>query len=288
MAEFFSFKKAPIKLLLLTPSSVLVGCATASSCDFNNAWTRGILSFSVASLLLFYLNKQLFGGAKSPETANKDQIKYVLAMNATTFALTGLAVVVAATYRWEIALLLSGSCLLGGGFLGLLFGFPQGVAQRDAASKSPGNGSGNKDQKSTDQGQTPLITGQPGVQPTPDPSHAPTPAAPAVQSNVVVKSAPPKDTTDGKQASSDQPVSTNLLAESAATLGKVVAGFSLAKIGVIQDQLWNMSTAIAPIVGNGSQQISTIFAESMILYFIATGFLSGLFLPSYFMKGRFS
>jgi hypothetical protein len=82
---------------------------------------------------------------------------------------------------------------------------------------------------------------------------------------------------------------TKLVAESAATLGKVITGFTLADARPIYNEFRHISHAVSPALSCGSADCNPdtnhILAAVMILYFLATGFLSGLFLPSYFMKG---
>jgi hypothetical protein len=111
--------------------------------------------------------------------------------------------------------------LLVGAFFGLLFGYPQGVAQ--SATHPP--------------------VSQPGQE---------VPAVP--------------QTTPQK----------NLIAESASTLGKVIAGFTLAKSGVLVDHFHHVCSAVAPALGRPDGGV--VLAGAIILYFFATGFFSGLLL----------
>jgi hypothetical protein len=80
----------------------------------------------------------------------------------------------------------------------------------------------------------------------------------------------------------------NVVAESAVTQGKVIAGFTLATLTPGYNLFVHLCHIIAPAMGAVAPNVSPVLAASMLAYFLATGFLSGLFLPSYFMSGRFS
>lgn len=161
----------------------------------------------------------------SSSSASSLPVKYVIAFNSCCFVYLGLAGTVLVCGGWEAGALLGGTCLLIGGFLGLLFGYPQGVAQQSA----PGA-----------QGQNPVAT-----------------------------------TSREK----------SLVAESAATLGKVIAGFTLAKFGQITIHYSSLCQTIGPALGIGMPgNTSNVVAGIIMAYFLATGFLSGLLLPSYFMR----
>ena len=138
--------------------------------------SRALAAFSVAGIVIL-----LAHGAFFPATANESRaaddptvVRRAIAYDSVVFTITGFAAAVAATPLWQTTLLLGGACLLIGAFFGLLFGYPQGVAQAG---------------------------GKPGPSGQLDPAAQP--------------SAPQR----------------NLIAESASTLGKVIAGFTLAKVG---------------------------------------------------------
>jgi hypothetical protein len=114
-----------------------------------------------------------------------------------------------------------------GGFFGLLFGYPQGVAQQIKT----------------------------------------------VQAGEANQQAPNRDKT--------------LLADSAATLGKVITGFTLAKLGTVSTEFENLCKTIGPVLGAQDAVAAQVLAGVIVAYFLATGFLSGLLLPSYFMSDRF-
>ena len=93
------------------------------------------------------------------------------------------------------------------------------------------------------------------------------------------KSATPQGTTSAQDK--------NLLAESASTLGKIIAGFTLAKSGDLVHYTSRLCHTIAPAFGPDNST-NHLMALAMLVYFLSTGFLSGLLLPSYFMAGVFA
>jgi hypothetical protein len=211
---------------------------------------RAFLAFGIAAAVIWSAHNTFFAANRNatpppaaadavPPTAavpandaGDNSVRYVIVFDSIVFTLVGLATAVAAAPGWEIALLLCGSCLLVGAFFGLLFGYPQGVAQSATH------------------------------QPVPQTAQA-TPVAP--------------QTTPQK----------NLIAESASTLGKVIAGFTLAKWGVLVEHFHHICTAVAPALGRQQNpQEDLVLAGAIILYFFATGFFCGLLLPPYFMSGR--
>jgi|SRR5579859_4543076 len=185
---------------------------------------RSCIVFVLAAVLLLAANRAFF-----PPDSNRtgpEAVPYVISFNCATAIIVGIAVTVLACNRWQIGFLLAGSCLLIGGFFGLLFGYPQGVAQQ-AASSTAG-------------------------QATPAAAH-------------------------GK----------SLVADSAATLGKVIAGFTLAKADTISKHYSSLSSALGPALGGLDASQSHVLAGVIVSYFLATGFLCGLFLPAYFMSDKF-
>jgi hypothetical protein len=191
----------------------------------NPSVVRGCVVFIMAAGLLYGANKAFF--ARNAKKDDPLSVRFVIAFDSVVFITVGLAATVLACSRWEPAFLLAGSSLLIGGFFGLLFGYPQGVAQQNK-SVEPG------------------------------------------QAN------PPASNRDK-----------TLLADSAATLGKVIAGFTLAKLSTVSTQYWNLCKIIGPVLGAQDAPSSHVLAGVIISYFLATGFFSGLLLPSYFMSDRF-
>lgn len=204
---------------------------------------RTVLVLGVAAALILASTRVFFSGG-----SNVTSVRYVVAFDAVVFVILGLAATVLACGRWETAVLLAGSSLMIGGFIGLLFGYPQGVAQQAASLSAsqpsatpPGNANGQAANGAADPGQ----------------EAAPVPKAIHAQ---------------------------NLVAESAATLGKVITGFTLAKVGGMSDYFGKLTNLIGPALGSSDTAATApVLAGVIITYFLATGFLCGLFLPPYFM-----
>jgi hypothetical protein len=229
---------------------------------------RTFLAFGAAGSVIWFAHNKLFPKSSSPgEAAVANQapgidvddasvkpssVRNAIAFDSIIFTLLGLATAVAAAPQWETALLLSGTCLLIGAFFGLLFGYPQGVA-----TSQPSHDTGPSDQ-----------TKQQG--------------APLQQDTIQQKT--PARTTQIPPQSMPQK---NLIAESASTLGKVIAGFTLAKAGPLIQHFQRICHTVAPALCHQSSDGGIVLAGAIILYFFATGFFSGLLLPSYFMSGKF-
>jgi hypothetical protein len=49
-------------------------------------------------------------------------------------------------------------------------------------------------------------------------------------------------------------------------------------------QFWNLCHTLGPVLGGVDQSTNYVLASLILAYFLATGFLSGLLLPSYFMS----
>jgi hypothetical protein len=175
--------------------------------------------------LLIAANRAIY----SPGPGNTDPtfVRYTILYTAVIAIIVGAAIVMIACESWDSPLLISLSCLLIGGFFGLLFGYPSGVAQQTANSP---NGNTN----------------------------------------------PPKAVTPRK----------TLLAESASTLGKVITGFTLARAGDAHTAFHNACGHLAPAFVRNAPT-GELMAGAVLSYFLATGFLSGLFLPTYFMSDKF-
>jgi hypothetical protein len=183
---------------------------------------RGCIVFIVGSGLLYVANKAFF--PSRADRGDSRSVRFVIAFDSVLFIIVGLSATILACDHWEVASLLAGACLLIGGFFGLLFGYPQGVAQQATASK-PGD------------------------------------TNPPIQNK-----------------------EKNLVAESAATLGKVLTGFTLAKLGTVSGHFWNLCHTLGPALGGQDSATSHVLASVILTYFLLTGFLSGILLPSYFMS----
>jgi hypothetical protein len=182
---------------------------------------RACIVFIIGSGLLYVANKAFFPG--QTDRNDSRMVRFVIAFDSVLFIIVGLSATILACDHWEVASLLAGACLLIGGFFGLLFGYPQGVAQQ----------------------------------------------------------ATPKT---GETNPQNQNKEKNLVAESAATLGKVLTGFTLAKLGTVSGHFWNLCHTLGPALGAQDAATSHVLASVILAYFLSTGFLSGILLPSYFMS----
>lgn len=187
---------------------------------------------TLAAVLLYTANRTFLPKSENPDDLNG--VRFVIAFDSVVFIIVGLAAAILACKNWAGALLLCGSCLLTGGFFGLLFGYPQGVAQQTQSPRPEGR-------QSPEPGQTNLQM-------------------------------PNRDKT--------------LLAESAVTLGKVLAGFTLAKISDVSGYYWHLCGVMGPLLGAQEQTPPQALAAVIMAYFLATGFFSGLLLPPYFMGDK--
>jgi hypothetical protein len=183
---------------------------------------RASIVLILAACLLYGANRRFFSQLQS--TGDPIGVRFVIAFDSVVFVIVGLAATILSCGHWETAVLLAGSCLLIGGFFGLLFGYPQGVAQQ--------------------------------VRPL---------------------------TSNAQTPSRDK----NLLADSAATLGKVITGFTLAKASQISVHYSNLCQTLGPALGAQELAAANVLAGLIVAYFLATGFLSGLLLPPYFMSDQF-
>jgi hypothetical protein len=183
---------------------------------------RACIVFTIATALLYGANKVFFAPGQS--LTDPLNVRFVIAFDVVVFVIVGLSATILACNHWEAASLLAGACLLIGGFFGLLFGYPQGVAQQ-STSTQPNSSATTNHQK-------------------------------------------------------------NLLADSAATLGKVITGFTLAKLGQLSTHYGAICTTIGPVLGAQEPTAATVLAGIIITYFLATGFFAGLLLPPYFMSGQ--
>lgn len=198
-------------------------------------------------------------------------VRYVVAFDAVVFVVLGTAATVLACSQWETAVLLAGSSLLIGGFVGLLFGYPQGVAQQAAtqtAQQAAGQNANQANAVAVNAAQDPAQA--PAAAPAAPQALAPAPAAQPAP-------APVPAAPGGARAQ-------NLVAESAATLGKVIAGFTLAKVQGIGAYFSQFTGQIGPALGSSDPAHASVLAGVILTYFAATGFLCGLFLPPYFMS----
>jgi hypothetical protein len=244
----------PKNLKLYGPSAVLcvvlaVALLECWRMPLSTSGPRALVAFAVAGLVISLAHNAFFPARIDGDSKNSIEdpasVSRAIAYDSVVFTLAGLATVVAAAPQWETALLVSGACLLIGAFFGLLFGYPQGVAQ--STTTPPHGHLDQMEPRASIPDGTPLL------------------AKPTQQST------PQK----------------NLIAESASTLGKVIAGFTLARAGPLTQHFHLICDAVAPALGRQSAVGNSVLAGAIILYFFGVGFFSGLLLPSYFMSGKF-
>ena len=248
--------------------------------------------------------------------ANAGKIPYIIAFNITIFVIFGLALAATASREWATACLCSGACLLAGGFIGLLFGIPYG---RTASDIMAGGAS------SPPTSDTPTVSGaskagsdvshegaevispvaqqpQPGavqVEPQePDAALAPqVPLASAQSTPTVQKGGTQPPGGPSAAAKIQTAAGKNLLEDTASSLSKLLTGASLVKVASIYHFFQKTSWTVGYYLTDGNLRSEgtvhpqyasaniAVLGGALILYFLMLGFLSGLFLPAYFMKG---
>jgi hypothetical protein len=262
---------------------------------------RILVAFAVASFVIWFAYGQIFpkrkpgsgaseGGGGSALAANATgdfwSVPYAIAFDAIVFSVAGLAVAVAAAPQWQTALLLSGTCLLIGAFFGLLFGYPQGVAQSATTRSSPAPVLP-AESPAAEKGST-VENGATAENAATAGDSANAGKATAAGNGGAAATDLPGAKTTGNRAAQQAMPQKNLIAESASTLGKVLAGFTLAKAEPLIRHFHYLCNIVGPALGlQNSPDAGFVLAGAIILYFFATGFFSGLLLPSYFMSGKF-
>jgi hypothetical protein len=274
---------------------------------------RILLAFVVAAFVLWFAHRRIFPAKKSTAlgttvmgTDDPSSVRYAIAFDAVVFTIVGLAATVAAAPQWQMAFLLSGTCLLIGAFFGLLFGYPQGVAQTSAAQPSHEL---RQPAEQTPAGNNPSAANPATAMDAAAGNGTTTANSTAAENNAAEAGATEKPAAtdngatpaNGTPAAADgaawsaagnrPPQSTpqkNLIAESASTLGKVIAGFTLAKADPLVHHFHQICNVVGPALGQQhSPDAGVVLAGAIMLYFFATGFFSGLLLPTYFMSGKF-
>lgn len=196
-------------------------------------------------------------------SSKKHAIQYVIAFDVVLALVLGFVTLIPAAYYWGTACLSAGACVFGGGILGLLFGMPLGnESKNDELNQA----------KITAQRAKDSADKAPDAQ-----KLAFTATATEAQKKV-----------DRLSADSG---SRNLLSNSASALNKVLAGAGLVKAKslflLFKTTSWNITLAVNfsssdPSIGKPT---NSVLGGAIILYFGLLGFISGLFLPAYFMRG---
>jgi hypothetical protein len=193
-----------------------------------------------------------------PEHTGSLPVGNVVAFNAASCIVIGMAAVVAAADRWPVAMLWSGAALFAGVFLGILFGVPYTAttvaAKRTAKHRPPSNAPA-------------LAHATAAATPGPPPLVREDPGAPAHEEN------PPPP-----------PKSQTLLIEAASWFSKFLAGATFAQAKNLMVLFVRISRAVgAYIVVAGPNDHVAAVGGGLLLYFGLCGFLAGLILPSYFV-----
>jgi hypothetical protein len=197
-------------------------------------------------------------------STQKLEVKYIIAFDVVFFIVAGLGALFSAATYWGTACLCAGSCLFGGGIIGLLFGLPLGSeAVKNQADQAQAAASKKIDTAKL----ATAVAVVDNVQPS----------AEAVQMVDDAKAA--KERADLQAASSNRH---NLLSDTASSLSKVLAGAGLAKY---QDLLSLFKTTSATVTASitGGEGPGSVLGGALILYFGLAGFIAGLVLPAYFM-----
>lgn len=282
-------------------------------------YLRAAASLLVALLVLLWARTQILS------QEHKGQIAYVIAFNIAMFVVVGFALTITASREWATACLCAGASLLSGGFLGLLFGVPYGRTTSEMMAKAQavtdagnagggagGNGGANPPAPAAGGAQgagalqvAAAQAGAGGAVPDPNaPQAAGNPPAQGADLNAAPAApdpgnpAPAATGDNGQNGNSSQAsaVGRNLLEDTASSLSKLLTGASLVKIGDLyrffQATSWKVGYYLTDgnlyASGANRQYVSAniaVMGGALILYFLILGFLSGLFLPAYFMKG---
>ncbi|CAN5714516.1 hypothetical protein BH10ACI4_BH10ACI4_35490 [soil metagenome] len=196
--------------------------------------------------------------------SNRDiEVKFVIAFDVVLFIVLGMVALISAAPYWGMASLCAGTCLFGGGIIGLLFGLPLGSEQiQDKTVIAQSQARRKMDLIN-------LATAKAVA--ANEPQQAPAP-------HVVQAAQIAREQADTQAAKNR---GRNLLSETASSLGKLLAGASLAKFGDLFDKFKGAALTISRDINPG--QNSLTLGGSLILYFGLIGFISGLLLPAYFM-----
>ncbi len=208
-----------------------------------------------------------------------------LPLTRLSLRVAGLAVAVAAAPRWQTALLLSGTCLLIGAFFGLLFGYPQGVAQSATTRSSPAPCCPlrARQRKRARQSRTARQQRMPRRQATVRrQGRQPPRETGALQRRISQERRPPETGRPAGHATKEPHRRVSFHPrEGPCRLHACKSGATHPSLS-LPLQYRRACSWSAEFTRCGF-----VLAGAIILYFFATGFFSGLLLPSYFMSGKF-
>ena len=217
---------------------------------------KTILVFLVAALVLVLATYAII------QKKNKVEIQYIIAFDITIFVIAGFAFIISAAVRWQTACLVAGAALLGGGFFGLIFGMPLSATNAPSETEIKDNAA-----KAAAAAQTAIA------------------AANTAQTEAALQLAHQAQATAQQAAAMTGRIAKHsLLAEAAGTLSKLIAGATLVQVGPIFKVFRETSTYISVYLLQDTPPNGATFGGAMLLYFTFLGFLSGLFLPAYFMQ----
>lgn len=221
--------------------------------------TPGLIG--VKTLLVFLLTALILVAATYAiiQKKNKVEIQYVIAFDITVFVVIGLALIISAAVHWQAACLTAGAALLGGGFFGLIFGMPLSAASAPSTTDIQ-----NKAAQAAAAAQTAL--------------------ADANTDQAVQLLQQAQTSAQRAAAMTGRIAKHSLLAEAAGTLSKLIAGATLVQVGAIFKAFKETSAYISVYLLQDSPPNGATFGGAVLLYFTFLGFLSGLFLPAYFMQ----
>jgi hypothetical protein len=221
-------------------------------------------SFSIKTPLIFLIALVVLAGASYTiiYSERKIEIQYVIAFDILVFVVIGFALVISAATRWQAACFTAGASLLGGGFFGLIFGMPLSVAGAPSASDA-------NDDAAKAAAKAAVAVATANAAGTDEAKRL------AVQAQATAQKA---------AAVSGRIAKHSLLAEAAGTLSKLIAGATLVQIGPIFRVFKQTSAYVSVYLLQDTPANGAAFGGAVLLYFVFLGFLSGLFLPAYFMQ----
>ena len=103
----------------------IVGLAAFALTVAGAVWpSRGdqaLAALAASALAISLAAEPLFA---TPAPAGEEAVRAAISLSTVCFLTLGLSTIVAIADHWAVAILWAGACLLGGGFLGMLFGVP--------------------------------------------------------------------------------------------------------------------------------------------------------------------
>ena len=217
---------------------------------------KTIIAFLVAAAVLVGTSYAIF------QRGGQMQVEYVIAFDITVFVVIGFALLISASTRWQAACLTAGAALLGGGFFGFIFGMPLSAASAPDQGAADANAA-----KAVEEAHQAMAEAF---------------ATGTDEAKEAAKAA--QDKARKAAGQTGRLAKHSLLAEAGSTLSKLIAGATLVQIKPIFDEFKRASAYISVYLLQDSPVNGATLGGATLLYFIFLGFLSGLFLPAYFMQ----